>query len=535
MTLRAAVYARYSTDNQSARSVADQLALCEAHAVRAGYAVVERYSDAAISGQTLDQRLGFSAMMRALRRSDRPFDVLVVEHADRLTRHPGDIHMIREAFAFAGVPVIQVDGGELTAMTASISGLVSSLTLASVVEKTKRGMAARAADGLRMGGRLYGYDPVKGEPGHVTINPGQADVVRRIFALYIAGDSARSIAARLNREGVAAPRGPLWSPSAIGGWGQRGNGIIGNEAYCGVVIWGKVKMWRDPVTRKRVSRAVAPENWQRVARPELAIIAPETFAAAQARRMGRRGISYAIKPKHLLSGLLRCPACGGGLSIKDGRGKDRRIHCTTRAQKGACGNARTYRLTRIEAAVIEAVSVDLLCPEGLALYAREYNAERRRLSQSAISNRAAHHRELAGVTADLDRAVAAVIKGTMGHEAAAPHIAKLEARKVILESQVRAAEAPAAVTLHTGAVARFRDQVDTLAATLAEATAMGNTAPAEAFRQVVTRVTVQPDYQIEITGNLAPLFVGGGLVAGEGSERHPPTAAVFPFIIRRAA
>lgn len=535
MTLRAALYARYSTDNQSSRSVDDQLALCAAFAARAGHVVVQRYADAAVSGQMLAQRSGFSALMQDLRASPRPFDVLVVEHADRLTRHPGDIHMIREAFAFAGVPVLQVDGGELDAMKASVSGLVSSLTLQSVIEKTRRGMAARAADGLRMGGRLYGYAPVKGEPGRMVIDPAQAEVVRRIFALYIGGLSARSIALRLNAEGLAAPRGALWSASAIGGWGQRGNGIIGNEAYCGIVIWGKVRMLRDPVSRKRISRPVPPADWQRVARPELAIIAPETFAAAQARRQGRRAITHAIRPRHLLSGLLRCPCCGGGMSIKDGRGEARRIICTRRAETGACHARQTYRLSRIESAVVAALRAEIDQPEGLALYARTYNAERRRLAQAEQGNRAAQQRDLTGVVADLDRAISAVIKGTMGHAAAQPHIARLEARKAVLEAQLRASPPPAVVTLHGNAVARLRGQLDDLVEVLAQATAAGDTGPAAAFREVVTHVTVMPGYEIEITGNLSPLTLGGTMVAGEGCERFPPHGPAIPFIIRAAA
>lgn len=70
---------------------------------------------------------------------------------------------------------------------------------------------------------------------------------------------------------------------------------------------------------------------------------------------------------------------------------------------------------------------------------------------------------------------------------------------------------------------------------LAQATAAGDTSPAAAFREVVTQVTVKPGYEIEITGNLAPLTLGGTMVAGEGCERFPPRGPAIPFIIRAAA
>jgi DNA invertase Pin-like site-specific DNA recombinase len=538
MSTRAAIYARYSTDNQSTRSVADQLALCEAHAARLGAVVTERYADAAISGQTLAQRPQFMALMRAVRLPDgqRPFDLLVVEHSDRLTRHPGDIHDIREAFAFAQVPVIQVDGGELDAMKAAVSGLVSSMTIRANTEKTIRGMKARAADGLRMGGRLYGYRPVSGKPGMVEIDQEQATVVRRIYAMAAAGLSPRVIAHRLNAEGIPGPRGPKWVTSAIGGWGKRGNGILGNEAYCGVVIWGKVKMFRDPETRKRVSRPNPPGQWQRVSRPELAIIDGETFATAQGRRAGPMAAGTRRGGRHLLSGLLRCPCCGGGMSVKDGQGDRRRIVCSTAVEAGTCSSRTPYRVARIERAVVAALRAELDGREGLQLYVREYNAERRRLAREMMDNQSGHRSELGSVTADLGRAVQAVIAGIMAPVTAAPHIARLELRKAQLETLLaQAGTAVAPVALHTSTAKRFAADMAALGQAITEAQAEGDATLTAALRKMVTTVTVHRNYELEITGNLAPLTRGEEMVAGERLDCFPPATLVIPFIITAAA
>lgn len=532
---RAAIYARYSTDNQSPRSVADQIALCEAHADRLGHVVVERYSDAATSGQIIN-RPGFSALMKAARLppETRPFDVLIVESADRLSRHAGDIHHIRDAFAFAEVPVLQVEGGELDAMKAAVSGLVSSLSIKSTIEKTIRGMSAKAHDGLRMGGRLYGYRPVKGEPGVVEIDEAQAEVVRRIFAMHLSGDSYRTIAQRLTTEGIPGPRGIRWTASAIGGWGERGNGILGNEAYRGVMIWGKVKMYRDPDTRRRVSRGQPAQQWIRVDRPELAIIDQATFEAAQARRAGKR--KPYRKGSHLLTGLLRCPCCGGGMSIKDGKADLRRVVCTNRANSRTCAAAQTYYVSRIERAVVDRLRLELEQPEGLALYVSTFNAERQRLARDARLSGSANRAELARVEESLHRAAQAVISGTMGHSTAKPHIARLEARKselVALVAAAEAAERPA--FLFSGAVARFREQLADMAANIPEAARRGHGGPLSAFRRLVASITVHPNYELEIAGDLAPLL-GVSMVAGDRLERNPQTPpASIPFIIKAAA
>ncbi|MDZ5697507.1 recombinase family protein [Chelativorans sp. M5D2P16] len=49
---RVALYARYSSDNQREASIEDQFRLCEEHAAREGWQIVERHSDAAISGSS---------------------------------------------------------------------------------------------------------------------------------------------------------------------------------------------------------------------------------------------------------------------------------------------------------------------------------------------------------------------------------------------------------------------------------------------------------------------------------------------------
>ena len=51
---RAAIYARFSSDNQSENSIEDQVRICRARAERERWDVVEVYADFAISGATAD-------------------------------------------------------------------------------------------------------------------------------------------------------------------------------------------------------------------------------------------------------------------------------------------------------------------------------------------------------------------------------------------------------------------------------------------------------------------------------------------------
>ena len=75
--MKAAIYARYSSDNQRDASIADQLRVCREFAVRQGWTIVDDFTDHALSGATL-LRAGFQALMRdAL---NQRFDVVLAEH-----------------------------------------------------------------------------------------------------------------------------------------------------------------------------------------------------------------------------------------------------------------------------------------------------------------------------------------------------------------------------------------------------------------------------------------------------------------------
>jgi site-specific DNA recombinase len=54
--MRVVIYARYSSEQQNARSIDDQVRLCREHATRLGAEVVGAYADYALSGSSLKNR-----------------------------------------------------------------------------------------------------------------------------------------------------------------------------------------------------------------------------------------------------------------------------------------------------------------------------------------------------------------------------------------------------------------------------------------------------------------------------------------------
>ena len=86
---RAALYARYSSDLQSAASIDDQFRVCREHAERSGWTIAGGYRDAAVSGDSMILRPGIQTLLEDARRG--AFDVVVAEALDRVSRDQADV------------------------------------------------------------------------------------------------------------------------------------------------------------------------------------------------------------------------------------------------------------------------------------------------------------------------------------------------------------------------------------------------------------------------------------------------------------
>jgi site-specific DNA recombinase len=530
--LRAAIYARYSSDNQNDKSVEDQITLCRELCAREGLTVVAVFDDRAISGTSVANRPGFQKMMQAA--EARSFDVLVAEDVDRISRDQGDWHSSRKRFEFLGV-AIHTATGNVTKIDGALRALMGEMFIENLVLHTRRGMEGVIRDGRHAGGKAYGYRPIAGRAGELEIIEDQAKIVRRIFKEFTQGYTARDIAGRLNKDKVAPPSGLRWNASTIYGNVQRGNGILLNEIYVGEIVWNKVRMVKDPATGKRISRPNLSTQHKRSPAPHLRIVDDETWAAAQSKR---RAVTT-TKPKHrvarLLSGLLRCPTCGGGMgSVGLHRGEPR-VQCSTRRESGSCTNSRMVNRNKIEAAVLDGLRDVLKDPEYFKVYLKAYNDERSRLASGAVKDRAKLERRLGEIKRELDRIVDSIVQG-MPADVLAPKARALEAEKTTIAEQLAAADDKRKmVSIHPAAIKNYLKDVAAMREAVDDEGAAERPELIAPLRRLIHSIVVRAEpgvkgFEVEIKGRLQELLgapflkrsVGGGLVvAGEGLE--PPT------------
>lgn len=138
---RAAIYARYSSDLQSAASIDDQVRLCRERATALGHDVVEVFSDYAISASNLRTRPGMMALMGAARSGQ--FDVVIAEALDRISRDQEDVAAIYKRLSHADVKLITLTEGEINELHVGLKGTMNALFLKDLAEKTRRGQRGR--------------------------------------------------------------------------------------------------------------------------------------------------------------------------------------------------------------------------------------------------------------------------------------------------------------------------------------------------------------------------------------------------------
>lgn len=209
MTLRVAIYARYSSDNQREASIDDQIRLCKQRLKQEGWQLAGTYADRALSGAS-HLRPEYQRLLRDA--GQGALDVVLAEALDRLSRDQEHVAALFKQLTFAGVRLVTLAEGEINELHVGLKGTMNALFLKDLATKTRRGLQGRIEGGFSAGGNTYGYDVVReldsrGNPvyGKRLINPAQAEVVCRIYRDFVAGKSPRTIAAELNRDGIAAP------------------------------------------------------------------------------------------------------------------------------------------------------------------------------------------------------------------------------------------------------------------------------------------------------------------------------------------
>jgi DNA invertase Pin-like site-specific DNA recombinase len=383
------VYARFSSENQREQSIEDQVRVCRTFAAREQITVLENhiYCDEAQSG-SVRARPGLEALKKAA--EDKQFDAVLVDDSSRLSRDNHHFNTLLCLFEFWGISLISVSDGldtreEHAKVAYQFRGIINELYLTDLKKKTHRGQMGQVLRGFSVGSRGYGYASVPdGETKHdkkgrlradgfkLVIVPEEARIIQRIFRDFIDGKAVTKIAKEMNAERIptkARLKGG-WNVSTI-------SRILKDEKYIGRFVWNRTTTAKDPLTGKIKQVDRPREDWVVQERPDIRIISDDDWAAAQRRWQEIDGVfptkrrkkgfegkqrSYVEShPNHLLSGSLKCGACGGGIGLVSGKGSG--YYGCLNASRRACENKVLIASKRLEDKFVSALNEKVLNPE----------------------------------------------------------------------------------------------------------------------------------------------------------------------------
>lgn len=349
--LRIAGYCRISVDDELDRdnvSIENQKAIIRdfvGHKFPGAELVF--FEDRDRSGYTFEQREGYQAMRREL--MAHRLGILVIKDFSRFSRRNSRGLVELEDLRDAGVRIISIGDGidfpnDDDWLKIQFQFLINEMPVTDTSKKVKSVIRRRQEDGKWICAAPYGYIVNKKQQFEVV--PVEADIVRRIYRMYIDGWGYKKIANTLTDEGIPTPRmaererkiaeGEDYRRSVKSAWSiATVQGILDNDFYIGTLRQGKytrAKINGRDILRDEVEQIVIENHHQ-------PIMDYRTFAAVRALREKRAKYNYrGVKiNENVYSGFLECGDCGAPMFALGRRDLKPAYTCGTYHRRGTAG------------------------------------------------------------------------------------------------------------------------------------------------------------------------------------------------------
>ncbi len=349
--LRIAGYCRISVDDELDRdnvSIENQKAIIRdfvGHKFPGAELVF--FEDRDRSGYTFEQREGYQAMRREL--MAHRLGILVIKDFSRFSRRNSRGLVELEDLRDAGARIISIGDGidfpnDDDWLKIQFQFLINEMPVTDTSKKVKSVIRRRQEDGKWICAAPYGYIVNKKQQFEVV--PVEAEIVRRIYRLYIDGWGYKKIANTLTDEGIPTPRmaererkiaeGEDYRRSVKSAWSiATVQGILDNDFYIGTLRQGKyqrAKINGRDVKRDEVEQIVIENHHQ-------PIIDYRTFATVRALREKRAKYNYrGVKINdNVYSGFLQCGDCGAPMFALGRRDLKPAYTCGTYHRRGTAG------------------------------------------------------------------------------------------------------------------------------------------------------------------------------------------------------
>lgn len=202
----AAIYARYSTDEQRETSIEDQVRRCRQTAAKEGFSVDDEFvfSDSAVSGTAKGRakRVGYQRLLDAIHNG--LVDVVIIDDVSRVARNMVEGATLMEIAEQKGLRIITCDGIDSKQRDWTLLWSFKLITAVQEVkgtaDKVVRGMVGQLERGYQIAQPAFGYVGVRegspnGRDGGTKweLHPERADIVRRMYHMRFEGASVAGL------------------------------------------------------------------------------------------------------------------------------------------------------------------------------------------------------------------------------------------------------------------------------------------------------------------------------------------------------
>lgn len=409
--MNAVIYARFSSYNQTERSIEGQIEDCMSYAERNGYHVIKSYIDRAKSGTDAEKRTDFQKMISDS--ASGQFDTVLVWKLDRFARNRYDSANYKHKLKKNGVRLLSVN----EPMSDDPTGIMLESILEGAAEYYSANLSQNVKRGIRVslehGNYIGGITPLgyRIENKKVKVDDREAEAVRYIFEQYNAGTTCSKIAEDLNAQGIKPRLSNNFKATSF-------SVILKNRKYLG---------------EYSANGCDYPDIYPQIVDTDL-------FESVQRKINANKRAPGAGKAKvdYLLQGKAFCGYCGSPLVGESGKSKTGAIHnyyaCAQKKKLHTC-KKKNERKQPLEFYIVERTVNYMLTPErieGIAdalveKYKQEFNASGAANLEKTISR--------------LDREISDAVDNLLAFTGNKPVQDKIAEKVEILSAQKADAEA----------------------------------------------------------------------------------------------
>ena len=334
--MRVWLYARLSRDeDDELNSLTNQQNIIREYAEKNNYTVVGESFDDNVSGMHFN-REGINKIYEAV--ENKSIDAVIVKDMSRLGRHKTQTALFIDYLRENSVKVLSVTenldtSNENDDLIIGFKGLFNDMYARDISRKVRAGFLQKQKEGLVMIPPM-GYFKDKNTK-EIIIMEEPANIVRRIFQMYLDGYGLKAIANQLNSEGIKTPsyyqqkyigKGiPYTKPEITSRYLWEGTAvkrILQNEFYTGTVVC------HQSYTSKinHIRKDLPAEEHFRHENFVPAIIDKDVFGKVQFLLENKKHNNVRAssnRPYHRYTGLIKCGDCGSSFSCKTRKFRDR--------------------------------------------------------------------------------------------------------------------------------------------------------------------------------------------------------------------